>query len=192
MRARHRSLLTDLLDRSTQLGTPLLLVRSCRSPRRSGSTAPRGRPRPARNAAHGSGPDGDGRRREPLRSLGCVYDRVPSLSPAVALVALFTNWVNTNGENVLFRVVQDALSHEVTSRGITDKAAIHSFVREGTTAFYGNFFFWVNTCALVAQTLLASRLLRYGGFAAVLLMLPLISFGPTGDGARARDRGREL
>jgi AAA family ATP:ADP antiporter len=94
---------------------------------------------------------------------------------AVAVVALLTNWVNTNGENVLFRVVQEALSHDVTARGIADKAAIRSFVREGTTAFYGDFFFWVNACALVAQALLASRLLRYGGFAAVLLMLPVIS-----------------
>ena len=95
---------------------------------------------------------------------------------AVAVVALFTNWVNTNGENVLFRVVQEALSHEVTAQGIVDTAAVKAFVREGTTAFYGNFFFWVNAWALVAQALFASRLLRYGGFAAVLLMLPAISF----------------
>jgi ATP:ADP antiporter, AAA family len=83
--------------------------------------------------------------------------------------------VNTNGENVLFRVVQEALSHDVVARGIVDKAAIRSFVRDGTTAFYCDFFFWVNTCALVAQALLASRLLRYGGFAVVLLLLPVIS-----------------
>jgi AAA family ATP:ADP antiporter len=68
---------------------------------------------------------------------------------AVALVALFTNWVNTNGENIMFRVVQDALQHAITARGITDKAAVHAFVREGTTAFYGDFFFWVNAFALV-------------------------------------------
>jgi len=94
---------------------------------------------------------------------------------AVALVALFTNWVNTNGENIMFRVVQDALQHAVTARGIADKATIQTFVREGTTAFYGDFFFWVNAFALAVQALLASRLLRYGGLATVLFMLPVIS-----------------
>ena len=53
--------------------------------------------------------------------------------------------------------------------------AMKTFVREGTTAFYGNFFFWVNVCALVLQALLASRLLKYGGFGLILLLLPVIS-----------------
>lgn len=173
------SLLTELFVRSTQLGSgTLLLVAILPLAASVGLT----------HLADGRGPLGTPRT-ERVRTATPAAAEAPSGSlgvlsliarhrylAAVALVALFTNWVNTNGENVLFRVVQDALSHEVTSRGITDKAAIHSFVREGTTAFYGNFFFWVNTCALVAQTLLASRLLRYGGFAAVLLMLPLISF----------------
>src|SRR4029077_2661290 len=43
------------------------------------------------------------------------------------------------------------------------------------TAFYGNYFFWVNLCALVAQALIASRLLRWGGIGAGLLCLPIIS-----------------
>jgi AAA family ATP:ADP antiporter len=50
-----------------------------------------------------------------------------------------------------------------------------AFVRDWTTAFYGSFFFWVNACALVLQSLVASRLLRYGGFAVILLLLPVIS-----------------
>jgi AAA family ATP:ADP antiporter len=94
---------------------------------------------------------------------------------AVATVALLTNWVNTNGENVLFGIVQDALRNQLTAQGIVDKEAIHTFVRNGTTAFYGNIFFWVNLCALLAQALLASRLLRYGGFGVVLLLLPAVS-----------------
>ena len=50
-----------------------------------------------------------------------------------------------------------------------------TFVREWTTAFYGSFFFWVNVCALVLQALLASRLLKYGGFGLILLLLPVLS-----------------
>jgi AAA family ATP:ADP antiporter len=94
---------------------------------------------------------------------------------AAALVALLTNWVNTNGENLLFRVVQDALEHERAARGITDQAAIIAFVRAGTAAFYGNYYFWVNVCALLLQALVASRLLAYGGFGAIFLLLPVIA-----------------
>ena len=94
---------------------------------------------------------------------------------AVATVAILTNWVITNGENLLFRVVQEGLRHEVETLRIAEGAATRQFVREATTAFYGNYFFWVNLCALLAQALLASRLLHYGGVAAVLMLLPVIS-----------------
>ena len=36
------------------------------------------------------------------------------------------------------------------------------FTRDQTTAFYGNFYFWVNVTALVLQAFVASRLLKYG------------------------------
>ncbi|HSV06197.1 MAG TPA: hypothetical protein VLI07_06775 [Candidatus Binatus sp.] len=94
---------------------------------------------------------------------------------AVATVAMLTNWVNTNGENLLFRVLQESLREDVAARGIAGTVALRAFVRDGTTAFYGNYFFWVNLCALLAQALLASRLLRWGGIGAVLLCLPIIS-----------------
>jgi ATP:ADP antiporter, AAA family len=173
------SFLTELLVRSTSLGSGALLLvailplaASVALTRVADDRGPLGTPRAerVRSAAPAAAA-------APSGSLGVLslIARHRYLA-AVAVVALFTNWVNTNGENVLFRVVQDALRHEMTAKGIADKAAITSFVREGTTAFYGNFFFWVNACALVAQALLASRLLRYGGFAAVLLMLPTISF----------------
>jgi len=91
------------------------------------------------------------------------------------LVTLLTNWVNTNGENLLFRVIQETLSAEALAQGITDPSAILAFTRDGTTAFYGNFFFWVNIIALLLQAFVASRLLKYGGFGAILLILPVIA-----------------
>jgi AAA family ATP:ADP antiporter len=94
---------------------------------------------------------------------------------AAALVTLLTNWVNTNGENLLFRVVQEALAVQAIDQGVTGPQAILEFTRIGTTAFYGNFFFWVNIIALLLQSLVASRLLKYGGFAAILLILPVIA-----------------
>lgn len=173
------SLLTELLVRATSLGSGTLLLvavlplaASVALTHLADDRGPLGTPRAERvrssMPAAGEAPSGW------LGVLSLIVRH--RYLAAVAVVALFTNWVNTNGENVLFRVVQEALSHEVTAQGIVDTAAIKAFVREGTTAFYGNFFFWVNACALVAQALLASRLLRYGGFAAVLLMLPAISF----------------
>ena len=58
---------------------------------------------------------------------------------AAALVTLFANWVNTNGENLLFRVIQDTLTTQAADQGITDPQAILKFTRDGTTAFYGDF-----------------------------------------------------
>jgi len=94
---------------------------------------------------------------------------------AAAIVALLTNWVNTNGENLLFRVVQEALEQERQAKGIVDPAAVISFVRAGTAAFYGGYYFWVNVTALVLQAIVASRLLKYGGFGVIFLMLPAIA-----------------
>ena len=92
-----------------------------------------------------------------------------------ALVTLFTNWVNTNGENLLFRVIQEALATEAQQQGIGTGESMLLFIRDGTTAFYGNFYFWVNMVALLLQAFVASRLLKYGGFAAILLILPVIA-----------------
>jgi AAA family ATP:ADP antiporter len=94
---------------------------------------------------------------------------------AAAVVTVLTNWVNTNGENLLFRVIQEALTEQAAEQGITDATAVLEFTRAGTTAFYGNFFFWVNIVALLLQSFVASRLLKFGGFAAIVLMLPVIA-----------------
>ncbi|RUM44378.1 MAG: hypothetical protein DSY80_04440, partial [Desulfocapsa sp.] len=72
---------------------------------------------------------------------------------AAALVTLLGNWVNTNGENLLFRVIEETLTTQATEQGIINPAAILAFTRSGTTQFYGNFFFWVNIVALLLQSL---------------------------------------
>jgi len=92
-----------------------------------------------------------------------------------ALVTLLTNWVNTNGENLLFRVIQEALTNQAANEGITEPGAILYFTRIGTAQFYGDFFFWVNIIALLLQSLVASRLLKFGGFASIVMLLPVIA-----------------
>ena len=94
---------------------------------------------------------------------------------AAAVVTLLANWVNTNGENLLFRVVQETLARQAPEQGVTDSFAVLEFTRNGTTIFYGDFYFWVNIVALLLQAFVASRLLKYGGFATIVLMLPVIA-----------------
>ncbi|MBW2495615.1 MAG: hypothetical protein JRE43_12750 [Deltaproteobacteria bacterium] len=94
---------------------------------------------------------------------------------AAAAITLLLNWVNTNGENLLYGVVVEFVQSEVAQQGLADPAAVDSFTKGFVTAFYGNFFTWVNAAALVLQAFVASRLLKYGGFGVILLMLPVIS-----------------
>ncbi len=153
---------TLLLLAIVPLGLSILLTRS------ADARGPLGTPRAERKPSTKAAASGDG-----LGALAFVVRHRYLL--AAAVVALLTNWVNTNGENLLFRVVQESLEQQRHAQGITDQAATISFVREATAAFYGNYYFWVNVCALVLQALVASRLLAYGGFGAIFLMLPSIA-----------------
>jgi AAA family ATP:ADP antiporter len=94
---------------------------------------------------------------------------------ATAVITLLLSWVNTNGENLLFRVVQEFLKEQAVNASITDPNALLAFTRDGTAAFYGNFFFWVNVTALILQAFVASRLLKYGGFRLILLTMPVVA-----------------
>lgn len=94
---------------------------------------------------------------------------------AVASAILLLNWVSTNGESLLFGSVQTMLEEEVRSQGLTDPAAARGYVVDGTTAFYGAFFFWTNLAALLTQALLVSRLVKLGGLGLVLLSLPVVA-----------------
>ena len=94
---------------------------------------------------------------------------------AVAAITLLLSWVNTNGENLLFRVVQEFLTGDARQEGITQSDALLVFTRDGTTTFYGDFYFWVNIIALLLQAFVASRLLKFGGFGVILLAMPVVA-----------------
>ena len=91
------------------------------------------------------------------------------------MITLILSWVNTNGENLLFRVVQEFLKGEAINGGVSDANELMAFTRDGTTAFYGDFYFWVNVVALILQAFVASRLLKYGGFGVILLTMPVVA-----------------
>ena len=72
-------------------------------------------------------------------------------------------------------MIQEELTQQALAEGITGAAETVAFLRSGTALFYGTFFFWVNLAALLTQSFLVSRLLRFGGFGATMLMLPTIA-----------------
>lgn len=94
----------------------------------------------------------------------------------VATFSMLVNWVNTNGENVLFGAVQEALAAKVSHSGLEEPTEVARFVREGTTQFYGNLYAWVNLASLLIQALVVSRVLKFGGLVALILLTPTISF----------------
>lgn len=88
---------------------------------------------------------------------------------ALMVFAMF--WVMTNGENILFALVQRALEETGADTAAT---------KLGTTAFYGNLYFWVNLTGLLLQAFVVSRLQRWGGFGALMLTPPLVSLAGYG------------
>ena len=95
---------------------------------------------------------------------------------AVAITTLLLNCVKTLGEAMLFeRAVDGYVAAQAAAAGITGETELRAFRQAATTQFFGRFFFWVNTLALVLQAFFASRLLRYGGFGALFLMLPVVA-----------------
>lgn len=83
---------------------------------------------------------------------------------ALMIFAMF--WVMTNGENILFALIQRALEAEGA-----DEAATKTL----TTSFYSNLYFWVNLVGLLLQAFVVSRLQRWGGFTTLLLTPPVVS-----------------
>ena len=85
----------------------------------------------------------------------------------IAVLTLLLNTVNTSGEFVLSKLVQD----ESIRRYGADLVQRGQFI--GT--YYGSFQIWMNTVGLLTQLLLVSRLIRYAGVLRSLFILPCIS-----------------
>jgi AAA family ATP:ADP antiporter len=91
---------------------------------------------------------------------------------AIAFLMLLLNWVNTNGEYLLGRIVESTAAAAVaagTSGGLSE--------REYIGRFYSQFFSAVNVAGLLAQLFLVSRVIRYLGVRWALLILPAIAVG---------------
>ena len=93
---------------------------------------------------------------------------------ATAMMILTFNWVVTSGDNILFGIVQETIQEDLSAQAL-DPIAYNAALKEATTAFYGNLFFWVNLVALLLQSFVVSRIIQFGGMRMLLLTTPFVS-----------------
>lgn len=91
---------------------------------------------------------------------------------AIAFFTLVYNWVNSNGEYMLGKVVREAAAAAV-AQGTIPARDMGAFI--GRT--YADFFFGVNVLGVCLQAFVVSRVVKYGGLGLALLVLPIISLG---------------
>ena len=93
---------------------------------------------------------------------------------ATAVMILVFSWVVTSGDNILFGIVQESLAEDLAPLYL-DPLAFDLALKEATTAFYGDMYFWINLITLLLQAFVVSRILRFGGMQALLYATPFIS-----------------
>jgi AAA family ATP:ADP antiporter len=93
---------------------------------------------------------------------------------ATAAMILVFSWVVTSGDNILFGIVQESFARDLAPLNL-DPLAFDLALKEATTAFYGDMYFWINLITLLLQAFVVSRILTYGGMQALLYATPFIS-----------------
>lgn len=105
---------------------------------------------------------------------------------AIAALVLVAEVVKTNGEFVLSRTATAYAAAHVPPTahpelvGAARAAAIAADRRQAITAYYGNFFFWVNSVGFLLQAFCVSRLIEKAGVRRSLIVMPLIALGAYG------------
>ena len=90
----------------------------------------------------------------------------------MALVVLLLNCVNSAGEYILSSIVKQAADAQVAAGALT-----HHEARRFIGAFYSDYFGVVNLVGMVLQLFAVSRLIKWIGVPAALLMLPVVALG---------------
>jgi ATP:ADP antiporter, AAA family len=88
----------------------------------------------------------------------------------IALLILILNWVNTTGEYILSSTVTEAAKTAVAS-GTAGGLSESEFIGQ----FYSDFLFFVSIAALGLQFFVVSRLIKYVGVQAGVLVLPVLA-----------------
>jgi AAA family ATP:ADP antiporter len=90
----------------------------------------------------------------------------------IALLVLIVNFVNTNGEYILSKVVTQSAAEAIqngTMGGLT--------MAQWIGKFYADFYLWVNVLSMLIQLFLVSRIFKWVGIRGALLFLPIIALG---------------
>ncbi len=97
----------------------------------------------------------------------------------IGLLLLLLNFVNTNGEYILGRVVTDQAA-QLVSAGSTNGLERDEFVEEFIGRFYADYFTWVSIVTSVIQIFLVARIMQRVGVRAALFVLPVVALGAYG------------
>ncbi len=97
----------------------------------------------------------------------------------IAMLLLLLNFVNTNGEYILGRVVSGE-AVRFAAAGRMEGVAADDFVKQFIGRFYADYFTWVATITAVIQIFLVGRFLRRFGVRVALYVLPVVALGAYG------------
>lgn len=97
----------------------------------------------------------------------------------IALLLLVLNFVNTNGEYILGRVVSGEAARLVDA-GATGGMEADAFVKQFIGRFYADYFTWVSVVTAVIQIFFVSRVMRKFGVRTSLYVLPFVALGAYG------------
>jgi AAA family ATP:ADP antiporter len=88
----------------------------------------------------------------------------------IAFLILLLNWVNTTGEYILGRMIEEAAK----ALGAADESfSVGDYIGQ----FYSSFFTVVNIAGVLIQLFLVSRIFKYLGIRVAVLILPIIAMG---------------
>lgn len=88
----------------------------------------------------------------------------------IALFALIYNWVNSNGEYMLSRVIQEEAAKAIQAGKLAAKDKGSSI-----GAAYADFFFYVNVAGVLLQTFVVSRVVRWLKLPTAFLFMPALA-----------------
>ena len=94
----------------------------------------------------------------------------------IGLLLVTLNFVNTNGEYLLGKVVS-AEAVRLVAAGANGAVPAAEFRGSFIGGFYAEYFTWVNAVAAVIQLFLVSRIMQRFGVRIALYVLPVVAFG---------------
>ncbi len=94
----------------------------------------------------------------------------------IGLLMLIVNFVNTNGEYILGRTLEET-AKGLAASGQTSGLPADEFEKQFIGNYYAGFFKWVNWATALIQLFVVSRFLKWFGVRAALFVLPVIALG---------------